>query len=147
MFNEAQLAEKLIKIESLYLGATTSGERDAAERAMKHVEEKLRAMESQASKEWRLSTNSPYEKKLLKALLRRYGHTPFRFKGQKHSTVMVEATDVFINEILWPQYVEMSKVLDEHLKEVTNKIIQDSIYSKGDSRDEVRQEQNQISYH
>lgn len=147
MLESHQLAEKLSKIEALYLGATTSGERDAAERAMKHVESRLIDLKSNQSKEWRLSTSSPYEKKLLKALLRRYGHSPFRYKGQKYSTVMVEATDVFINEVLWPQYVEMSKVLDEHLKEVTNQIIENSIYSKGDDPDDIRNEQQQISYH
>lgn len=47
MTTEAELKEKLLKIEALFVGATTVGERDAAQAAREQIQAKLRDMEGQ----------------------------------------------------------------------------------------------------
>lgn len=144
--NEANLIDKLLKIEALYIGAQTIGEKEAAKNALDKVQKKIEEYKkADPPTEWKLVTNSMYEKKLLQSLLRRYGFKPFRYKRQKYTTVMVVASGEFINNVLWPEYVQMSKLLISHLDEVTEKIIKSAINES--SEEEIRDEKQKITYH
>ena len=80
-----------------------------------------------------------WSRKLFVALLRRYGVTPYRRHRQKHTTVMAELPKQFVDETLWPEYLELSKVLDDYLAEVTDRIISESVF-RDTSEAETREE-------
>ena len=69
-----------------------------------------------------------WQRRLFMALCRRYGLTPFRYKGQRFTSVMVKAPKSFIKETLWPEYLELSNSLDEYLNEATEKIIREELF-------------------
>lgn len=146
MFNESDLIEKLYKIEALFSGAKTKGEKEAAKTALEKIQGRLDEIQTDDPPiEWTLTTKNQFEKKLLSALLRRYGLKPYRYSRQRYTTVMVMASSKFINEILWPQYLKMSEVLSSHLNQLSDRIIKQAINEN--LSEEVREESSQIGYH
>jgi hypothetical protein len=114
--NEQQLIEKLRRIEALFAGATTAGERDAAAEAKRRLQQKLRACEAQDPPiEVRFSLGDPWQRQLFLALARRYGLQPYRRHGQHRSTVMLRTSQRFLDETLWPEFLQLSEVLRGYL--------------------------------
>ena len=137
---EADLQAKLRKIEALFAGATFDGERVAAGEALKRMMERLEASRQAAPPvEMQFSLSDSFAKKLFLALLRRYELKPYRYKRQKYTTVMVRVPEQFVNETLWPEFQELSKVLEEHLEQITETIIRENICSDTREASEVRQ--------
>jgi hypothetical protein len=64
----------------------------------------------------------------LLSLLRRYGLEPYRYSGQRRTTVMVRAPRVFIDETLWPEVQELNRTLRTYLDEVTDRVIKEGIH-------------------
>ena len=84
------LQEKLRRIEALFAGATTPGERDAAANAAAHIKERLRVAEkADPAVEYKFALGDPWSRKLFLALTRRYGLKPYRHRGQRYTTVML----------------------------------------------------------
>jgi len=121
---EARLAEKLRRIEALFAGATTDGERVAAEEAAKRVRAKLEeAKKLDPPIEFRFTFQDPWSRKLFLALARRYGFDPYRQRGQRFTTVMLRAPEGFVHKTLWPEFQELDKTLVEHLNAVADRIL------------------------
>jgi hypothetical protein len=121
---EERLAEKLRRIEALFAGATTDGERVAAEEAAKRVKAKLEeAKKLDPPSECRFTFADPWSRKLFLALTRRYGFEPYRHYGQRHTTVMVRAPKGFVQNTLWPEFLELDGTLVEHLNAVADRIL------------------------
>ncbi len=137
---ESDLQAKLRKIEALFAGATFDGERAAAGEALKRMMERLeKCREQEPPTEMRFSLSSTFSKRLFLALLRRYELTPYRYKRQKHTTVMVRVPEKFVNETLWPEFLELNKVLTDHLSQITETIIRENICSDTREASEVQQ--------
>jgi hypothetical protein len=146
MLSELGLIDKLQKIEALYRGATTAGEKAAAAQVMANVQNKLESYrQEEKPTEWTLRVNNYFEKRLLKAILTKHGLSSYRYHGQRHTTLKVMATKSMINKVVWPQYTEMSEVLRSYFDEVTNDVIKRSM-GQEESEDEIRQEAPQLSY-
>lgn len=146
MLSELGLIDKLQKIQALYQGATTPGERAAAAQAMANVQSKLNEYQKQERvTEWKFGLGNYFEKRLLKALLDKYGIESYRYSGQRYTTLNARATASMINEVIWPQYQEMVKVLRNHFDELTNEVIKKAL-GQEESEDEIRQESPQLSY-
>lgn len=126
---ESDLLEKLRKIERLYAGASTPGEKEAAAEAMARIRQRLHAQAS-AEKliEYRFTLMDGWSKKLFLALLRRYDLRPYRYARQRRNTVMVRVPRSFVDETLWPEFLELSEVLKTYLEEVTNRVIAQAIH-------------------
>ena len=130
--DEKTLIEKLRRIESLYAGATTTGERIAAANARERIRERLRVQQSHnEAVEYKFSLADMWSRKLFLALLRRYDLKPYRRHGQRYTTVMVRVPKSFVDETLWPEFQELSQTLQTYLDEVTDRVITDEIF--GDS--------------
>lgn len=87
---EADLREKLRKIEALFSGAGTAGERLAAEAALQRVRVRLVELERRdPAIEMQFSMADQWSRRLFLALCRRYGLTPYRYRRQRLTTVMV----------------------------------------------------------
>jgi hypothetical protein len=129
MTNEAELREKLRKIYALFEGATTPGERDAAAAAINRVKAALAAEQKREKLvEMRFSLPDRWQRRLFTALCRRYGVEPYRYRGQRYSSLMVRLPQSFIDGVLWPEFLEIKQVLDEYLNAATERIIREEVY-------------------
>ncbi|MFN3197639.1 MAG: hypothetical protein ACE366_04315 [Bradymonadia bacterium] len=99
--DEEKLLEKLRRIEALHAGASTEGERAAAAHARERIRARLEAARSkEAPVEYRFSMDDMWSRKVFVALLRRYGLRPYRYHGQRYTTVMVMVPESFVEETL-----------------------------------------------
>jgi hypothetical protein len=136
VFDEAELLDKLRKIEALHAGATTDGERIAAAFAAERIRERLAGWRMRVPDiEMQYSLPDPWKRRLFIALCRRYGLEPFRHARQRASTVCVNAPEPFHRKTLWPQYLSLAEALDAHLSAVTERVIHIAIHE--DARDAV----------
>jgi len=60
-------------------------------------------------------------------MARRYGLTPYRLRGQRRTTVRLKVTRTFVNEILWPEFLQADATLRAHLNAVTQRVIAEAI--------------------
>ncbi|OJW52788.1 MAG: hypothetical protein BGO67_10415 [Alphaproteobacteria bacterium 41-28] len=126
---EQELRLKLRKIETLFAGAGTQGERAAAEAAIQRIKEKLnKAVKSSPPIEVKFSLGDLWSRQLFLALCRRYELVPYRYARQRHTTVMIKGPQDFIDDILWPEFQALSKELSEYLAHATEKIIREEIH-------------------
>jgi hypothetical protein len=126
---ELQLREKLRKITALFEGAATTGERQAAAAAMERIRKGLDAvLKTQPLPETTFSLADQWQRRLFLALCRRYGLEPYRYKRQRHTTVVVRAPRAFVEETLWPEYLALQKALHSYLDEATERIIREEVY-------------------
>lgn len=132
---ESDLLEKLRKIERLYAGAATAGEKEAAAEAMNRIRNRLGEV-AKVDKpiEFKFTLLDGWAKKLFLALLRRYELKPYRYSRQRRNTVMVRVPRSFVNETLWPEFLELSAVLKTYLEDITKRVIADVIHE--DTEDE-----------
>ena len=116
-----RLIEKLIKIQALYHGAATAGEKNAAAEAARRIQEQLDRHEPEI--EFKFSFTNPWSRSLFLALLKRNQIVPFRRPGQRHTTVRAKMTTKFCDSVLWPEFVELNKTLTDHLNRLADDII------------------------
>jgi tRNA nucleotidyltransferase (CCA-adding enzyme) len=134
MTTEQELREKLRKISALFEGASTVGERNAAAAAIERVRKAL-AVTAQTERaiETQFTFSDHWHRRLFTALCRRYSLEPYRYRRQRHTTVVVRAPKSFVDRTLWPEYLQIKDALDEYLNEATERIIREEVY--GDSRE------------
>ncbi len=127
---EQDLLDKLRKIERLYAGATTHGEKEAAAEAIARIKRRLgEAAKIDRPVEYKFTLVDGWSRKLFLALLRRYALKPYRRARQRRNTVMVKVPRSFVEETLWPEFLELSAVLQSYLDEVTERVISQGIYA------------------
>lgn len=127
--NERALIDKLLAIEALHAGATTDGERVAAELARQRILTRMQGMEQQEPPiEYRFSIVDPWARRLFVALLRRYELRPYRYRRQREQTVMVRVSERFVDETLWPEFTAIEATMRAHLDQVTQRVIAESIH-------------------
>jgi hypothetical protein len=137
MMDESRLREKLAHIEALFAGAATDGERVAAAEARERILQRLRAAERESPPiEYKFTFDSPWSRKLFVALLRRYEIRPYRFRGQRYTTIMAMVSKRFVDETLWPEYQQLSSTLCTFLDEVTDRVIADSVHRDSSDAEE-----------
>jgi hypothetical protein len=138
MSTESQLREKLRKIEALFAGAGTSGERLAAEAALERVRARLSELGRQdAPIEMQFSMSDQWSRHLFVALCRRYGLKPYRYHRQRRTTVMVRVPKGFVDLVLWPEFSDLDTALKAYLHEVTLRIIREDVFADTSDAQEV----------
>ena len=121
---EEQLIAKLRRIEALFARPGTDGERIAAELARDRIQARLEEIaQKEPAIEYRFSLTDKWSRRLLTALLRRYGITPYRYRGQRYTSVMAKVTKRFVDETLWPEFEELQATLVEYFDQFTERII------------------------
>ena len=127
--DEARLIDKLRLVEALFAGASTAGEKAAAESARERILERLSVWEQEAPPvEYKFSLGDPWSRKVFVSLLRRYGIRPYRYRRQRHTTVMAMISKRFVDETLWPEFQEISETLRSYLDDVTDRVIAQAIH-------------------
>jgi hypothetical protein len=130
MTTEQELREKLRKISALFEGATTIGERSAAAAAIERVRKALVVVgQTEHPVETQFTLSDHWHRRLFTALCRRYSLEPYRYRRQRHTTVVVRAPRSFVDLTLWPEYLQIKDALDEYLNEATERIIREEVYS------------------
>ena len=123
--DEATLIEKLRRIEGLVAGGSTPGERDAAARARARIRDRFdEQTREDPPVEFKFRMPDIWTRRVLLALLRRYGLEPYRYPGQHRTTVMVRAPDSFIKGTFWPEFEEFASTLTQYLSEVSDRVVQ-----------------------
>jgi hypothetical protein len=139
---EARLREKLRKIEALFAGAATAGEKGAAGAAADRIRIHLgNAAGSEAPEEIRFSIPDNWSRQLFMSLCRRYAISPFRYRRMRRQTVLITAPRSFVEQVLWPEFRELSDALSAYLAEITEKLIREEVHgetSDAEERDEPR---------
>ena len=144
MTKEQQLIDKLQRIEGLFAGATTPGERIAAANAHERIQHRLEALKQiDPPIEYKFTFSNSWSSRMFVALLRRYGVRPFRYYRQRRTTVMAEVPGRFVDETLWPEFEKLNETLSDYLDEVTNRVISEGIFADG-SDVELRTETKQL---
>jgi hypothetical protein len=135
---ESQLREKLRKIEALFAGAGTEGERLAAEAALERVRERLKEFGRQdPSIEMKFSMPDQWSRHLFLALCRRYGMKPYRYYRQRRNTVMLRGPKRFLDQVLWPEFTELDQALQSYLHQVTLRVIRDEVFADASEAQEI----------
>jgi hypothetical protein len=130
MLIEEQLRERLRKVEALYLGAATAGERDAAEAAAERLKAKLEeACHRDPPIEMKFSLPDQWSVRLFIALCRRYGIRPFRYPRQRSTTIMVRAPRRFFDNVVWRQFSDLHTDLWLYFEQTTERLIREAIHA------------------
>ena len=138
--NRQDLIDKLLRIEALHAGATTTGEREAAANARQRILERLRrTAEEDPPVEMRFRLHDPWSRMLFLALARRYELKPYRLPRQHQQTIMLRVPQRFLNQTLWPEFVELNRELMRYLSEVTRRVITDAIHEDSSEAPEMRE--------
>ncbi|MEM7678338.1 MAG: hypothetical protein AAF449_20285 [Myxococcota bacterium] len=132
MSDETRLKEKLQAIEALFAGATTPGERDAAGAARERIKKRLAELISETPEEWRFTSLNTWELRLLLALAKRYDLKPFRYKGQRRTTVVIKGPSSFMKDVFNPEFNRMAQTLFEHLDDVARRVISEVIATESE---------------
>jgi len=133
-----RLREKLRKIEALFAGAATVGEKAAAGAAAERIRRQFSETSSrEKSEEFKFSIPDPWSRQLFTALCRRYGLRPFRYTRMHRQTVIVRAPASFVNRTLWPEFEELSDALSTHLLDITNRIIREEVFATNEEAEEI----------
>jgi hypothetical protein len=134
--DEARLIEKLRAIEALHARPGTPGERAAAASARERILERLREVaETDPPVEVKFSLPDLWSKRVLIALLRRYEIAPYRYRRQRHTTVMARVSKRFVDETLWPELDELLATLRAYLDDVTTRVVAEVLHA--DASDET----------
>ncbi|TDU70983.1 hypothetical protein EI77_02101 [Prosthecobacter fusiformis] len=135
---DQELLEKLRKIERLYAGATSPGEKNAAADAMARITRRLQeTVRTEPAIEYKFTLTDAWSKKLFIALLRRYSLRPYRYSRQRRTTVMVRVPRSFVDQTLWPEFLELSTVLKNYLDEMTDQVIRQGVHENDADEDVI----------
>lgn len=117
-----ELIEKIRKVEALFGGTEIPGEKQAARSALERLQAQLKAAPEPAV-EYKFKIDDPWKRQLFVALCRRNNLYPYRLPRQRAATVMVRVSRSMVDQILWPQFLELSQLLHTYLDEATRDII------------------------
>ena len=70
------------------------------------------------------------------ALLRRYGITPYRYRGQRRTTVMARVSRACVDETLWPELQELQSTLAAYFDALTDRVIEQALEVKAGEAEE-----------
>ncbi len=134
---EAQLVEKLQRIEALYARAGTDGERVAAARARERIQARLEQLAADEPPiEYRFTLADQWSRHLFVALLRRYGVSPYRYRRQRRTTVMARLSRSFVDDTLWPEFLELQSTLSAYFDALTDRVIEQALDVKAGEAEE-----------
>jgi hypothetical protein len=143
---EQKLIEKLRLIEAVFARPGTEGEKVTAERARERILDRLKQVEREDPPvEYRFSVHDHWSRQLLRALLRRYGIEPYRYYGQKQTTIMARVSSRFVDETLWPEFQQLQKTLNAYFDEQTKRIIEEALHADAGEAEERPESGGELS--
>jgi hypothetical protein len=137
--------ERLRRIEALHARPGSEGERQAAERARERIQARLKQLEAEEPPiEIRFTLSDQWSRHLFVALLRRYGLRPYRYRGQRRTTVMARLNRGFVNDTLWPEFLDLQSTLAAYFDALTDRVIEQALEVKAGEADEQNEAAPQL---
>jgi hypothetical protein len=90
--------------------------------------------------EFRFSLADQWSRHLFVALLRRYGIQPYRYSRQRRTTVMARLSRSFVNDTLWPEFLELQASLAAYFDPLTDRVIEQALDVKAGEAEERREQ-------
>ncbi len=130
MVHDEELRAKLAKVEALFRGAGSAGERAAAGAAMG----RLSGPEGDREPEVELHFTLPdtWSVSLFVAVCRKHGVRPYRYARQRRTTVMVRARERAFHRVVWPEFSRLQTELEVYFHDVTDHLITHAMGADGD---------------
>ena len=134
MMDDEDLRAKLAKVEALFRGAGSPGERDAAGAAMGRLQNRLGGPEGDREPEAELqfTLSDTWSVRLFVAVCRKHGMRPYRYVRQRRTTVMVRARERAFRRVVWPEFSQLQTELELYFQDITDYLITDMMGSDGD---------------
>ncbi len=143
MDDEARLIEALLAIEAMFAGSTNAETRAEAERVREEIRRLLHRRASEDTPvEYKFTMADVWSRKLFLALLRRYDIKPYRYRRQRHTTVMARVPRRFVDETLWPEFTQLSERLRLFLDHVTDRIVSQVLHEDFSEAEVVDEQAN-----
>jgi hypothetical protein len=138
MTPEQSLRDKLRKIEALFAGARTEGEKNAADAAAERIRQRLGEVAGREKTiEVKFSIPDTWSRQLFVALCRRYGLRPFRYRRMHRQTIIVRAPKSFLEGVLRAEFKELDAALIAYLAEITERVIREEVHGETTDVDEI----------
>ena len=125
MNGDKKLRAKLAKLEALFRRAGSPGEKSAAGAAIERLQGRLTGPREKSEPEIELQYSMPdvWCVNLFCAVCRKHGVRPFRYKRQRHTTVMVRVREREFYREAWPEYCQLQAELAAYFNDVTDHLI------------------------
>ena len=130
MAGDGELRAKLAKVEELFRRAGSAGERAAAGAALERLRGRL-GKERDEEAEVRMSLPDVWSVRLFVAVCRKHGVRPFRYRGQRRTTVMVRVGQGLLERVVWPEFDRLHHELQSYFEDVTDHLIEGALGSDG----------------
>ena len=113
MIDDEALREKLAKVEALFRGTGSAGERAAAQAAMDRLHDRLGGSRGDREPEVELQYSLPdtWSVRLFIAICRKHGVQPYRYARQRRTTVMVRARERVFDRVVWTEFSRLHSEL------------------------------------
>jgi hypothetical protein len=125
---DAELEDKLAKLEALFRRAGTAGEAKAAGAALDRLSKRKRTRQTEQG----MTFSNPWSVRLFVALCRKHGVEPYRYPRQRRTTVMMRVDGALLNGTILPQFEELEKELYVYVNDLTDHLIANGLGSDGD---------------
>lgn len=135
MNEDKELRAKLAKLEALFRRAGSPGERSAAGAAIERLQGRLPdpGVEREPEVELQYTFPDMWCVDLFCAVCRKHGVRTYRYKGQRHTTVMMRTREKEFSQKAWPEYCQPHSELAAYFNDVTDHLISRVMGSKGSS--------------
>lgn len=135
MPDSADLAERLAKLEALFAGGATEGERVAAGAALERLQARL-AEEARTTREVEVelqySLPDAWALRLFIALCRKAGVQPYRYARQRRTTVVVRAQPSVFECTVLAEFHRLHAALTETFEGIVEHLIADVLHGDDD---------------
>lgn len=103
------IEQKLSKLHALHAGAKTEGERRSVINAKRRILEKIISLENN-SVEYKFSLKNRQNVELFINILNRYNINDYRMASKAQTTIIAKVPGVFVDNILWPEYLDTPRI-------------------------------------
>ncbi|MGL1890105.1 MAG: hypothetical protein OCD02_00695 [Spirochaetaceae bacterium] len=107
MVKEFEVHQKLQKIEKLYYGAKTTGERVSAKKAKVRILNKIKSEDKATIYKFKLDNELNVD--LLLNVMYKYEIDEFKKSKKQPTTVIAKVSAKFVDRVLWPEYLSTPK--------------------------------------
>lgn len=135
MRGDADIRDRLAKLEALFARGATAGERAAAGAALERLQARrdLAAPEAEEPEiELQYSLPDVWSVRLFVALCRKHGVKPYRYPRQRRTTVMVRVRKTAFEQTIAAEFQELHRELTTYFGEMVNHLIANVMKSDGD---------------
>jgi hypothetical protein len=136
---EGSIIERLAKLEALFAGGATIGERAAAgearDRLLARLAQEGLGADDDLEVELRYSLPDEWAVRIFIALCRKHGNKPYRYSRQRYTTVMVRVHQRSFERTVGEEFGVLVRETRRYFDAMVDHLIADAMKSNGDDSD------------